>query len=67
MSGNKVLAIQNSGIETLGNLEKLFESDGYVIESMEAGTLVPDDPTNYSAISYPRGIYVSLRKFAIFD
>jgi GMP synthase-like glutamine amidotransferase len=50
MSGNKVLAIQNSGIETLGNLEKLFESDGYVIESMEAGTLVPDDPTNYSAI-----------------
>ena len=50
MSGNKVLAIQNSGIETLGNLEKLFESDGYVIESMEAGALVPEDPTNYSAI-----------------
>jgi GMP synthase (glutamine-hydrolysing) len=47
---DKVLAILNSKIETLGNLKKLFESDGFEIENVEASTQVPDDPRMYSAI-----------------
>lgn len=47
---DKILAILNSEIETLGNLKKLFESDGFEIETAEASTHVPDDPRMYSAI-----------------
>lgn len=47
---DKVLAILNSKIETLGNLKKLFESDGFEIENVEAITQVPVDPRMYSAI-----------------
>lgn len=47
---DKILTILNAGIETLGNLKKLFEADGFEIVTMEASTQVPDDPSRYSAI-----------------
>lgn len=51
LSDNYILAIQNTRIERLGNLEKLIESDGFEIKSIEAKTDgVPDDPSQYAAI-----------------
>jgi GMP synthase (glutamine-hydrolysing) len=48
---DKILSIQNTQIETLGNLKKLIEVDGYDIESIEVRTGdVPKDPDKYSAI-----------------
>ena len=48
---NKILAIQNTQIETLGNLRDLIQSDGFDILTIHAGTDdIPDDPRKYSAI-----------------
>jgi GMP synthase (glutamine-hydrolysing) len=49
--GNKILSIQNTWIETLGNLTNLIESDGYKVLTVHAGTDdIPKDPREYSAI-----------------
>jgi GMP synthase-like glutamine amidotransferase len=49
--GNKILTIQNTQIETLGNLRNLIESDGFDIMTIHAGSVdIPDDPRQYSAI-----------------
>jgi GMP synthase (glutamine-hydrolysing) len=49
--GNKILSIQNTRIETLGNLATLIESDGYKVSTIHAGTDdIPNDPREYSAI-----------------
>jgi GMP synthase (glutamine-hydrolysing) len=49
--GNKILSIQNTRIETLGNLATLIESDGYKVSTIRAGTDdIPNDPREYSAI-----------------
>ena len=44
----KILSIKNINFETLGNLEKLFYSDGYQIENVEAQT----DPIPINADQY---------------
>ena len=49
--GNKILSIQNTRIETLGNLATLIESDGYKVSTIHAGIDdIPNDPREYSAI-----------------
>lgn len=48
---NKILSIQNTRVETLGNLKKLIESDGYEIKNIEAKIDdVPNDPRQYAGI-----------------
>ena len=48
---NKILSIQNTSIETLGNLRDLMENDGYEISTIQAGIDdIPIDPQQYSAI-----------------
>ena len=47
----KILSIQNTRIETLGNLRNLIEYDGYEILTIQAGIDdIPNDPLQYSAI-----------------
>lgn len=49
--GNTILSIQNTEIETLGTFSKLFESDGYNVETVNVlRDLIPLDATKYSAI-----------------
>jgi GMP synthase (glutamine-hydrolysing) len=46
-----ILSIQNTEIETLGNLKKLFESDGYKIKTVNVKKDdIPHDPEQYAAI-----------------
>lgn len=46
-----ILSIQNTEIETLGNLKKLFESDGYKIKTVNVKRDdIPQDPDQYAAI-----------------
>jgi len=46
-----ILSIQNTEIETLGNLKKLFESDGYKIKTVNVKKDdIPHDPDQYAAI-----------------
>jgi len=46
-----ILSIQNTEIETLGNLKKLFESDGYKIKTVNVKKDdIPHDPDHYAAI-----------------
>ena len=46
-----ILSIQNTEIETLGNLKKLFESDGYKIKTVNVKKDdIPHDPDLYAAI-----------------
>jgi len=46
-----ILCIQNTEIETLGNLKKLFESDGYNIKTVNIKRYdIPQDPDQYAAI-----------------
>lgn len=46
-----VLTIQNTKIETLGNLNKLFESDGYMIKTINIGNdVIPKEAKKYAAI-----------------
>lgn len=46
-----ILSIQNTEIETLGNLKKLFESDGYKIKTVNVKRdNIPQDPDQYAAI-----------------
>jgi GMP synthase-like glutamine amidotransferase len=48
---DKILSIQNTSIETLGNLRDLMENDGYEISTIQAGIDdIPIDPRQYSAI-----------------
>jgi len=48
---NKILSIQNTSIETLGNLRDFMENDGYEISTIQAGIDdIPIDPRQYSAI-----------------
>jgi GMP synthase (glutamine-hydrolysing) len=47
----KILSIKNINFETLGNLEKLFYSDGYQIENVEAQTdPIPSNADHYAAV-----------------
>ncbi len=46
-----ILSIQNTEIETLGNLKKLFESDGFEIETKHVKKdSIPQEVDNYAAI-----------------
>lgn len=55
-----ILSIQNTEIETLGNLKKLFESDGYKIKTVNVKKDdIPHDPEQYAAIVILGG-YVSV-------
>ena len=46
-----ILSIQNTEIETLGNLKKLFESDGFEIETKHVKKYsIPQKVDNYAAI-----------------
>lgn len=46
-----ILSIQNTEIETLGNLKKLFESDGYVIETIHVKKdKIPKELDKYAGI-----------------
>jgi GMP synthase (glutamine-hydrolysing) len=46
-----ILSIQNTEIETLGNLKKLFESDGFEIETKHVKKdSIPQEVDNYEAI-----------------
>lgn len=48
---NVILCVQNTEIETLGNLKELFESDGYVIKTINVKrNYIPQDSHKYAAI-----------------
>ena len=55
-----ILSIQNTEIETLGNLKKLFESDGFEIETKHVKKYsIPQKVDNYAAIVILGG-YISV-------
>jgi GMP synthase-like glutamine amidotransferase len=55
-----ILSIQNTEIETLGNLKKLFESDGFEIETKHVKKdSIPQKVDNYAAIVILGG-YISV-------
>jgi GMP synthase-like glutamine amidotransferase len=46
-----ILSIQNTEIETLGNLKELLESDGYEIKTIDVKRdNIPHDSDEYAAI-----------------
>ncbi len=48
---NKILSVQNIGIENLGTLGELIHSDGYQVENVEAQKEhMPPNPEQYAAI-----------------
>ena len=59
-----ILSIQNIEFETLGSLEELIQSDGYVIENIEAQTEpMPQNTGDYTAIIIlggPMSVYDNL-------
>jgi GMP synthase-like glutamine amidotransferase len=59
-----ILSIQNIEFETLGSLEELIQSDGYVIENIEAQTeAMPQNTGDYTAIIIlggPMSVYDNL-------